>query len=224
MSPRPGRREGVTLIELIIALVLSSFVIAALVGVVSQMMRGEMETSGKARVSGWAQMSLDSMQKELANSTVLYCPFPNASHPGCPGSSSDVLSVCSNYTLNPDVGLGPSGGPLNGVPGDVRSAYYCVWSAGTPTGTPWLLRYAGTGCPISPTPTCGAGSFQVVAQDIHPFDPAAGSLFRRADDIGGVRLSFTIGKSTATAQDPNPAYLKIETSVPMQKSIGNLYD
>lgn len=224
MSPGPGRREGFTLIELIIALVLSSFILAALIGVVSQMMRGEMETSAKAAASGWSSMSLNALQKELADSTVLYCPFPDASHPGCPGSQSKVLSICGNYTLNPFTGAGPSGGPLDGDLGKVRSAYYCLWEGGTPTKTPWLLRYTGTTCPISPTPVCGAGSYQVVANDIYPFDPAADFIFRRADDIAGVQVSFTIGRSTATADQPNPAYTKVDTRLHMQKALSNPYD
>ncbi|MBI5238901.1 MAG: prepilin-type N-terminal cleavage/methylation domain-containing protein [Elusimicrobia bacterium] len=223
MTGTGRRRRGITLIELLVALVLSGFVIAALVGVVSQLMRGEMQISAKAVVSGWTQMTQDSIQKEILNSTVLYCPYSNASHPGCPGPRSKVLSICNNYTLNPDYGAGPTGGPLDaGMP--VSSRYYCVWSAGTPTGTPWLLRYAGSGCPISPTPVCGAGNFTVVAQDVHPFDAAQDFLFERDDSIAGVQLSFTIGRSTATADEPTPSYLKIQTRVSMQKATGNNFD
>jgi hypothetical protein len=219
----PGRK-AFTLVELLIALVLSTFVIMALFGVTSQMMRGHMESSAKAAASGWALMSLDSMQKELANGNVLYCPYVDGSHAGCSGQTSNVLSGCSDYTLNPNAGLGPSGGPLDGVAANVKSFYYCIWSAGTPSGTPWLLHYTGTTCPINPEPTCGSGSFAVVAQGIYPYDPAQNFYFQRADDIAGVRLAFTIGDSTATANNPNPSYTKISTRVPMQKSYSNNSD
>jgi prepilin-type N-terminal cleavage/methylation domain-containing protein len=224
MSEPGVEPRGFTLIELIIALVLSTFVITALVGVISQMMRGQMEGSAKAVASGWTHMSIDAMQKDISNSSVLYCPFVDASHPGCTGPATSVLSACSNYTLNPGTGMGAAGGPLDGVAANVRSSYYCVWSAGTPSGTPWLLRYTGTTCPIAPTPVCGTGSFQVVAQDIHPFDPAQDFLFQRADDAAGVQISFTIGRSTATANNPNPSYSKVRTRITMQKSFANSYD
>ncbi|MCX5796231.1 MAG: prepilin-type N-terminal cleavage/methylation domain-containing protein [Elusimicrobia bacterium] len=225
MTTAPRRRAGFTLLEMIIALVLSSFVIMGIFGAVSQMMRGHMESSAKATNSAWALMGLDSMQKELSNGTVLYCPFTDGSHRGCPGKTSTVLSGCSDYTPNPGAGLGPAGGPLDGNALSVKSSYYSVWdAASTPTKTPWLLHYTGTSCPIDPAPACGSGSYDVVAQDIYPNDPALDFYFRRADDVAGVQLLFTIGQQTRSANGQAPAFSKVDTRVQMQKSFSNPYD
>jgi prepilin-type N-terminal cleavage/methylation domain-containing protein len=212
-SPTPA---GFTLIELIIAMALSGIVIVGIFGVASQMMRVHVQSAAKGENTNWALMSLDSMQRELSNGTVLYCPYADASHAGCPGPTSTVLSGCSDYTLSPGVG------PLDGNPANVRSFYYCVWSAGTPSGTPWLLHYTGTTCPISPAPVCGAGNFEVVAQDIYPYTPAQNYYFQRAP--AGVQLFFTIGQPVPTSNNPTPSVTRVDTQVTMQKTYANKYD
>ncbi|MDD5629572.1 MAG: prepilin-type N-terminal cleavage/methylation domain-containing protein [Elusimicrobia bacterium] len=217
-------RAGFTLLELIIALVLSSFVLMGIFGAVSQMMRGQMDLSVRTTNSGWAQMSLNAMEKEISNGTVLYCPFTDGSHPGCPGPKSAVLSGCSDYTLNPGAGVGPSGGPLDGNLANVKSFYYCVWdAAATPTKTPWLLHYKGTGsCPIAPAPVCGSGTFDVVAQGIYPGESGRAYYFQRADDVAGVQLLFNVGQAISSSGETGPT--KVDARIQMQKSFSNPYD
>jgi Tfp pilus assembly protein PilV len=228
-----SHRPAFTLIELIVALVLSTFVLVAIVGVTSQMLRYGFESGRKSESTNWSLMSLNSMKKELLRGSILISPPPPN------GTTSMVLSGCSNWTTNtgfatvmgapPCVMAGANKGcPLDGNAGNVRSFYYCVWS-GHADGVPRLLHYAGTGtCPISPMPTCGVtGGFDVVAHRIYP-DAGAAYIFKRDDTKSGVEMQFMVGYGTAsvtgTPSSAVPTAQHIRTTLSMNKSYGNSLD
>lgn len=218
-------RAGFTLIELVIALVLSTFVLVGIIGVTSQMLRYHMEGEKKTVNTGYELMSLDSMVRELQQATALYCPSFSSST-GCGSRTSRYLSGCFNYTFRTG-----AAGPADGNAANVQAFCYCVWPAAkTPTGTPWLLHYRNTasGCPY-PTATCsnnacGNGSFRVVAQDIRPIGTTP-YYFQRADDANGVQLYFQVGASTTTT-----SILKVDTKqmvnskIPIQRAFTSTFD
>jgi len=225
-------RRAFTLVELIIALVLSTFVLVGLIGVTSQMLRYEFESSRKSTSTNWSLMALDQMKRELQQGSVLHIPASPT------GTISLVLSGCSNWTKNTTLGYAScnaSGCPTDGVAANAKSFYYCVKTAGTPSGTPWLLHYCqGPGCPAAfsscpypPPGSCGAGTFDVVAQDFYP-DSGNAWYFKRNDDIAGVEMQFMVGIGTASvagqpnAQVATAQHIKVKLS--MQKSYLNTLD
>lgn len=206
---KPGR-GGFTLVELIVALVLSAFILVGIVGVATQMVRFQMEGQRKGDVSGWTLLSLAKMHKELEDASVL--DFPSAATP-----TGDYISGCSNYTRITNAPIDSS------LP--VTAFWYCVQTTGlTPNR---LLRYSSAGtCPMA-APACGSGSFEVYAQDFHKRD-GLGYFFRRAPEASGIEVNYTIGIATATdvsnKQMPNPVFVRVQTKISMNKSFNNTAD
>lgn len=205
-------RAGFTLIELIIAMSISSFVLIGIIGVASQMVRFQMEGVRKGSVTGWTLISLSKMNKELEDASSLYCPGIGATHTCTGGLSTDYLSGCSNYSRD-------LAGRID-VNSNNTSFYYCVAAVGTPL-TQSLLRYeltgAGVACPM-PAPACGVTlPYEVYARDFYAIDPAT-SFFRRADDVSGVQLNYIVGIATPTTNTPNPVYMKVVTKIGMNKN------
>ena len=235
-------RRAFTLVELIIALVLSTFVLVGIIGASSQMLRYEFDSSRKGTSTNWTLMTLDQMKKEILVGNVLYCPSPptpparNDHTPLggalCTQNTSTVLSGCGDWTTNPSFpGFGPppvapctvNGCPLDGVAGNVTSFFYCVWD-GAPTNPPWLLHYKGTTCPINPLPACGAtAGYDVVAQNFY-LDSGNAWYFKRADDMSGVQMQFMVGTGSATAISPNPTAQHVNVKFVMQKTYTNSLD
>lgn len=207
---KPGRGDGFTLVELIVALVLSAFVLVGIVGVATQMVRFQMEGQKKGDVSGWTLLSLSKMHKELEDASVL--DFPSAASP-----TGDYISGCSNYTRITNAPIDPA------LP--VTAFWYCVETGGlTPNR---LLRYSSAGvCPM-PAPACGSGSFEVYARDFYKRDGLP-YFFRRAPDASGIEVNYTIGVATATSlaneHMPAPVFLKVQTKISMNKSFNNPAD
>jgi|GEM_PF-6817279 len=233
-------RLGFTLVELVIALTLSAFVLVGIVGVTSQMMRYQMEGGGKSNNTSNVLMSLDSMVRDLQGANVLYCPsnigvdHTPSGGARCTQNTSTVLSGCIDYSLNTVYGV--NGGPIDGNAAQVKSFYYCVWpAASTPTGTPWLLHYsqgpgattgANASCPISPAPNCGTGAYDVVAQNVYPIAGGASPYyFARANDVNGVQLLFQVGASTsATSPLQTTTYQLINTKIPITRTYTDTID
>ena len=109
-------RRAFSLIELVVALSLSAFVLVGIVGVASQMIRFQMESANKGDVTGWTLLSLQRMNKEIVDATVLQCP---SAYPGCAGVNSDVLSGCSNYTRMTTEGNYGAGNSISLTPNPV---------------------------------------------------------------------------------------------------------
>ncbi len=200
---------GFTLLELIIALSLSLFVLVAVIAVVTAVIRYQFEGLRKGQVTGLTLYSLARMHRELENATHL--DLPSTASP-----AGSVLSGCSNWSAN-----------MNPLPNQIDSSqpveafYYCVDSNNS------LLRYSGTGiCPYSPQPApCGSGSgfTPVVYRNFYLMD-GLGYFFKRSTEVAGVEMSYIIGKATPTAEVPIPVAYKLSTKVGMNKAYGNPLD
>lgn len=233
---RPPRRrceKGFTLLELIVALSLSVFVLVGVITVATSMVRYQMDAIRKGSATGGTLMAITRMTKEIEDSTYLKCP---GNDPSCPALTGDEVSGCTNWstqnqgadkridpTLDPD-GAGPLSAATN-----VTSWRYCV-SANS------LLRYEnqGTSCSV-PITACGGGTPETVVWQKPGFYKMdnIGYFFKRSNDIGGVELHFIVGYATKTVLgggaggpvDPNPtAYFKFDTKVGMNKSYNNTSD
>ena len=236
-------RSGFTLMEMIVALCLSAFVIIGVVGVATQMIRFHMESDAKNGVTSWNLLAMTYMNQEIQGSSTLYCPFDpsqasaHSGDPGCTATTSDVLSSCNNWSIQQSSVTG--NGEINTSAGaSVTAYYYCVTNVNS---IPSLLRYCRTSlaaasappgctggfpvasaCPYKPAPTCGAGNYVMVAQNIQRLNGLP--YFTRADDVGGVRLRYTVGSSTATAQVPMPRFSIVDTKIGIGKSYTDKQD
>ena len=190
--------------------------LVAIMIVASQMMRSEIESADKGQIAGWTLAGLNQMSTELQNAS--YLATPTVQKP-----TGHVISGCINYS-------GVAGATLN-PQSSVTAFYYCVYP---PSGSSLnqcgqsgvvcnLLRYANSSvngtCPISPTPTCGQGSYGVVAQNVSKI--SATPYFTRDDNIGGVDLSFNVGTTGTAVNRPNPVYLAVSTKIKMNKAYGS---
>jgi prepilin-type N-terminal cleavage/methylation domain-containing protein len=216
-----GGREGFTLIELIVALVLSAFVLVGIVGVATQMIRFQMEGHKKGDVTGWTLLSLAKMNKELEDASVLDFPPPGLP----PADRGDHISGCSNYTRG-SIPPGPIDASL-----PVTAFWYCVqtdwyWEEAKRT-TNRLLRYSSIGSCPAIAPSCGSEPFEVYALDFYKRD-GLNYFFRRADDVSGVEVNYTVGIATAAdaanANMPNPVFIKVQAKIGMNKSYNNTAD
>jgi hypothetical protein len=235
-----SRRPAFTLVELIVALVLSTFVLVAIVGVTSQMLRYEFEGSRKASSTNWSLLAHNAIKKDVGGASAIFCPSVCAgvnNPPGCGGATgcgtvqSNYLSGCGNYSFQPYYPA--AAGPTDGAD-KVTSFYYCVQTAGTPSGDPWLWRYSqGPGSATCPHPapgSCGGASagsrVEVVAQDFYPY--AANTWYFRREASGGVEAQFTVGIGTTSVPGKQntavPTAQHIGMKVSMNKSFGNSLD
>lgn len=232
-----SQRPAFTLIELIVALVLSTFVLVAIVGITSQMLRYEFEGTRKSVSSNWSTAAQDALKKDLASASVLYCPSATGvNHTGysaeCTAGTGNILSGCMNYTFNPAASVP--------APTQATTAFhYCVWCGGTlpdncatPTKTPWLLRYAASGvgqaCPMA-LPNCGTtAGYTVVAQEVY-LNAANTWFFKRDDAVSGVEVQFMVGIGTSSLNSTllntaMPTAQRASFRVNMNKSYGNSLD
>ena len=221
--------SGFSIIELVIAISLASFVLVGVATIASQMARSQIEGIRSGTVTGWSLVSYLSMAKEIEDANVLAFPIAN-------GASSDSLIVCKNWSR-------VVGGKLNtnvAPPGadSVTAVQYCVDS--TDAANLVLRRFANTGagvtCPDPGVPVAcvaapggtwnenGAGNgISVIGFHL---EKMAGfpTVFTRDNSIGGVRLRYVIGRQTPTTNDPNPKSTPFDIGIAMQKQYNSTVD
>ncbi len=224
--------SGFSIIELVIAISLASFVLVGVATIASQMARSQIDGIRSGTVTGWSLVSYLSMAKEIEDANVLAFPIAN-------GASSDSLIVCKNWSrvistadkrLNTDAT--PAGANF------VTVVQYCVDS--TDASNLVLRRFANTGvavtcpdpgvpvaCTASPGGTWnenGAGNgISVIGFHL---EKMAGfpNMFTRDNSIGGVRLRYVIGRQTPTTNDPNPKSTPFDIGIAMQKQYNSALD
>lgn len=235
-----GTGKGFTLTELIVAVSLSALILVGIMGISAQMVRFQLQGSRKGDVTGWTLLGLQRMNKELENANVLDCPTNDGSSVTCvaPRNPSDRLAGCINYTRQ-SVPPGPLAANQRTL-----AFYYCIPVVGQYAYQ--LLRYElesgpGTGlpatCPLTPIPVaCGNApsapmTMEVVVKGFYPSDGQTPfPFFERADDVSGVRLRYTVGLATPTAEisptaaGPVPTYMRFDMKIGMNKSYTNTVD
>ena len=86
-----GDRRGFSLLELIIAMCLSSVVLITVFSIAASMVQFEVEGGRKGSVTAWSLASITNMNRDIANSSVI--EWPNGA-----GASADSLVLCTNWT------------------------------------------------------------------------------------------------------------------------------
>jgi len=215
------KSAGFSLIELIIAVSLASFVLVGVATIAAQMTRAQVEGIRSGTVTGWSLVSYLSMAKEVEDSNVLAFPIADA-------SSADSLLVCRNWSRM--MGAAP-GGKLDAA-GIVTVVQYCVDSS-DPTNL-ILRRYANAGalvvCPSpgAPVPCVASPSGTWTETGVIGFrlEKLAGfpNMFTRDNSIGGVRLRYAIGQQAGTPQQPIPKFTPFDIGIAMQKQYNSASD
>ncbi len=222
------KSSGLSLIELIVAISLASFVLVGVAVIVAQMARSQVEGIRSGTVTGWSVASYSAMAKEIEDASVL--AYPTVITP-----TADQIVICKNWSRL--MGALP-GAPLNPAI-DVAVIQYCVDTTDAANLRMW--RYANIGplviCPNPPaapvlpctaTPPgtwnengigngIGIVGFRLERLGVLP-------VFLRDDGIGGVRLRYVIGRQTPRAGEPTPKNTLFNFGIAMQKAYANSFD
>jgi Tfp pilus assembly protein PilV len=212
MRRRLRDERGFSLTELIIAMLLSSFVMIGIVGIASQMVRFQVEGMKKGSVTGWSLVAITAMNKELEDGTALVYPTTAT-------GAMDSLTICKNYSHVTNARLSAAD--------PIESISYC-YDAASPG---YIRRNATTGsCPAMGTPPAACTAFpEVIATGVFRMGAIPGvfpngELFRRADDVGGIQIRYIVGNPTPTQNMPTPQTMSFEMKFAMNKQYNNASD
>jgi prepilin-type N-terminal cleavage/methylation domain-containing protein len=220
------KKNGFSLIELVIAVSLASFVLVAVASLAMQMTRSQIEGIRSGTMTGWSVVSYISMAKEIEDANVLAYPIAD-------GSAQDAIVVCKNWSRNAGATAGV-GAKLD-VNGVVSVIQYCV-DTSVPTALV-MRRYARASaadtCPAVAAPVAcnaagpgwsenGVASNAVVGFRVERV--AGQAVFLRSNAIGGVRVRYVIGNQTATANVPTVKFTTFDYGISMQKQLSSTVD
>ncbi len=214
------KKKGFSLIELVIAVSLASFVLLGVASIAAQMVRAQVDGMRSGTVTGWTLVSYTAMVKEIEDANVLAYPTN--------GTSQDQLIICKNWSR-------AYGGKLDSS-GNVSVVQYCV--DGTAPVAPetgyTLRRYENTGAavtcpspgvPVSCTSLTPPGTW--TRKDVIGFrleKVGGANIFTRDDAIGGVRINYIIGSPAATANQPVAKSTPVTAAITMAKAYGTTLD
>ena len=222
VRPTPRRRRGFTLLELVIALALSSIVLVGVFAMMASMVQYEAEGLRKGSVNGWSLASLVAMNREIEDASVLVTPRTGG---------ADTLVVCDNWSrlMNKTGGATLMGGA------SVSTVYQYCWDP-TVNVLRRMTSQPGGGCPSSlgyALPTCNAatyGAASVMATGVYK-DTAGDNIFT-ADptSTGTIRIRYTVGNptaGTAAANEgngltnfQNPQTMSFDTRISLDRAVG----
>ncbi len=214
-------KKGFSIIELVIAVSLASFVLVGVAVIASQMARNQVDGIRSGTVTGWSLVSYTAMVREIEDANVLAYPINN-------GDNADSIVLCKNWSR----GMGAlPGGKLDTLAA-VSVIQYCVDTSAA--GNFLLRRYANVGvgvtCPNPGAPvTCTAsptGTWTetgVVGFRLEKL-PGFATVFWRDNGIGGLRLRYVIGRQAATANQPVAKFTPFDFGIAMQKQSSNSLD
>lgn len=202
---------GYTLLELIVALSMSTIVLVGVFSMMGTVVHYQVEGLKKETVTTWSLASLVAMNKEIEGSSVLVYPTS--------GGSGDSLIVCSNWSRLRT--YGGAGAVLNG--GTPDAYYYCFDSTNQV-----LRRKTANSCPASPAtpPNCDTANYgtgNILATNV--YRNGAANVFQADPNMAGtVRLQYVIGNPSPTSLLTNPASLTFDTKVTLDRQYGNASD
>ncbi len=205
-------RAGFTLLEMMIAVGLSSMVLVAVVSVSTSMIRTHMDGIRKGTIAGWSSVSFVHMSQEIERANVLVSPTSGA-------PDSNLLVGCVNWSRQMPGGLMDPSQPLTLFaycynPAQKEIWYYTTTVAGVCPAAPPVIACDGTAA----FPT-----HMQMALNVEMLAPNA-TMFTRDDNIGGVRINYVVGEQTPTATRPNPVFMPFSVALSMQKAYLNTAD
>lgn len=217
--------RGFTLIELLIAMSLAFAVIVGAYNLLTSMFRFQLESLRKSTVTGSSLTGIGQMNKDIEAANVMV--YPTGS------TGANALVLCMNWSRS-------LGGPLDAA-ANVTVLYYCYDTSDA--NNPTLRRLTDSSmslfCPANSSmpdgiPACNASwsgvtrTNDVIASLVFP--PGGGlGIFQRDDTVGGVRVSFDVGRRVFTHVDGqpdfvNPQFIEIDTRIAMNRPYLNSND
>lgn len=230
--------RGFSIIELVIAISLASFVLVGVATIAAQMSRSQAEGIRSGTATGWSLVSYMAMSKEIEDANVLAWPINN-------GDASDSIVICKNWSRaqdGADKRLNTNTTPAGAD--SVTVTQYCVdpaVAAAPETGFT-LRRLSRSGPAVTcPTPvaapaSCGStpsapwGAWTETGVVGFRLEKIPGTytgspfVFLRDNTIGGVRLRYVIGRQTPTPNEPIAKFTKFDFGISMQKQFSSTVD
>lgn len=228
---RPRRNAGFTLLELVIALSLSTFVLVGVMMLATTMVREQYDSSRGAEIASSSLYALDEMNRHIESATHLatVAQGDGGDYPGTSPNGGSIIAFCENYS--PLLGGAISSGD------QVRTIIYCIdgqIQGAVPQPNPpddgnslWRYKLDGS-CSIPPvtcTPTTqspSAGTWEKLIDakrgGIWPGDDG-NPYFTRTPDGQGVILDYIVGHSTAAVNVPRPAFFKGNYSIYLDRHL-----
>ena len=216
---------GFSLIELVIAVSLASFVLVAVAQLAMQMARNQADGIRSGTMTGWSVVSYLTMAKEIEDANVLAFPTDNIPR--------DEIVICKNWSRS--AGAVPGTGARLDPSANVTLIQYCfdntepVFPQVGYTMRRFADNTAATTCPAvgsavtcSATPTGTWSETGVVGFRVERLGGAA--PFLRANAIGGVRVRYVIGQQVGTTQHPLPKFTTFDYGISMQKQLSSTVD
>jgi Tfp pilus assembly protein PilV len=184
-----------TIVELMVAMVLSSVVLLGLIQISTDMARRHFEGIRSGRVDSSLLYSLEQMNSEIESASV-------------------VSIVDYNHSIQGCVNYSPALGGAIDTTQPITAFAYCMESpSGTTPPAYTLNRYSvsvsGPGC----APSCAMSTPQtLVSQNVY-FESANPMPFSSDQSFGGVDMHFIIGNPNSTPAQPMPIFYEVDTSV-----------
>lgn len=227
--------RGFSIIELVIAISLASFVLVGVATIAAQMARSQIEGIRSGTATGWSLISYQAMAKEIEDANVLAWPTTHL-------QASDSVVICKNWSRS-------IGGKLNTNTSPAQADWvtvtqFCVDpTAPVPPQTGYTLRRlsrrgAAVTCPtpVASPASCGSSPSSpfgawtetgVVGFRLEKIPGAytgSPNIFLRDNNIGGVRLRYVIGRQTPTTNEPIPKFTTFDFGISMQKQFSSTVD
>jgi prepilin-type N-terminal cleavage/methylation domain-containing protein len=188
---------GFTLIELIVAMVLSSVVLMGLFSIMTNMVQAEVNGMRQGTVTAWSLAGISAMNSDIAGAS--YIAYPGAGNAG-----ADALVVCTNWS--PNALPGPTAGPIPGGPAGNDVYTYCYDTTDAPPfGNSILRKHVFNGaaaCPGAAPAGCTSGNYpgdSIVATGVYR-DTNSDNLFSNdPNTLNAVRIRYTVGNPAASA-------------------------
>ena len=200
---------GFTLVEMIVALLLSSIVMIGLIDITASMLMRHFEGIRHGKIDSETLYSLEQMRLELEAAT--YYSYPNTSQP-----YGMAIQGCGNYSSATGTQI------YTGAGATISSFAYCLQNQcapGTnpdlcnPLGYPGpydLVRYSQTGSCISLS--CGGSGGQTLVYQNAYLEPGFSNPFYLNPQFGGIDSHMIVGYPVETGVEKTPAYYQIDTT------------
>jgi prepilin-type N-terminal cleavage/methylation domain-containing protein len=214
-------RRGYTLLELIVALSLSSFVMMGIISVATSMVRFQFQAGLSGNAGGGTLLAVGRMTRHMEDTSYMLQPVTGV-------AGADYVSGCTNWSAQGNTRMSTtlSGGaswPCTNAASNVTNFVYCR----NAVNEMWLHYSCSATCGSIPAVTdanCGgavATRELIVGQRPGIFRAVGYTrLFFRTADNTGLDMHFIVGQSTPTANYPRPAFYRVDTRVMMNKSYG----
>ncbi|MDE2490402.1 MAG: prepilin-type N-terminal cleavage/methylation domain-containing protein [Elusimicrobia bacterium] len=220
-------RSGFTLIELIVALGLSSAVLIAIYALLASMVKFQVEGARQGTIESWSIAGVTTMDQEIETANALV-------YPSVDGASADSIMVCQNWSY--ESGGATTGAAMN-PSANTYTIAYCYDSANKRLMKSRAASGYGemTGCPAKGTApaactTGNAYNYTVIATNVNRLNGA--NIFTRDDAINGAWVQYVVGDTATGSLAPgagnpqmvNAKYMTFDFRIPMTRPYANSFD